>query len=333
MKTGQPTKLTPPRRPDRYFATFRTQAGASVVVGLLVELLQHKNVLNTSTVTVPIASAVGAFILLNAIRALLLIPPAEEAVHEPEPAQLTESITSAIRSSYAVSSNWLSLWSRPNFRYYLHLDAVAALIAYSFRFGSSLLRVSRDESDVGAFMKDTDELLVDIASGEGPVHKHRLRILIYPQWVYKAHRAEIEQLMRSHSAARISCLPLVADRLYDSLSHDERAAVSELSRALRQTTIDKAPPRARLFRWYVQIRLRLGVRLPLAWTVVFPDFLVVDADLPHDTSSAWWYSSDSDDVKRVRYDDESTRPIQQSGYGVSDYMRAQDRRPVGQLWV
>ena len=94
-------------------------------------------------------------------------------------------------------------------------------------------------------MKDTDELLTEIASGEGPVHKHRLRVLIYPQWVYKSHRAEIEQLIRSHSAARISCVPLVADRLYDALGHDEWDAVRELNKALQQTTIDKAPPRAR----------------------------------------------------------------------------------------
>jgi SAM-dependent methyltransferase len=302
----KPTRLKAPPRPDRYFATFRAQAGASIVVGLFVEFLQHKNVLHTSTLTIPIASTVGAFIVINAVRAVFLMPPPEETVHEPEPAQLTESITSAIRSTYAVSSNWLSLWSRPNFRYYLHLDAVAALIAYSFRFGSSLSRISRDEAIVESFMKDTDELLAEIASGEGPVHKHRLRVLIYPQWVYKSHRAEIEQLIRSHSAARISCVPLVADRLYDALSHDEWDAVRELNKALQQTTIDKAPPRARIFRWYIEMRLRVGKRLRPAWKVIFPDFLVVDADLPHDTSSAWWYSSNSEDVQHARHDDETS---------------------------
>jgi ubiquinone/menaquinone biosynthesis C-methylase UbiE len=302
-QSRKPTELKQPVRPDRYFATFRAQAGAAVAVGLFAEFLQHKEVLNTTDLVVPIASTIGAFIILNAFRTILLIPPPEETVHEPEPAQLTESITSAIRSSYAVSANWLSLWSRPNFRYYLHLDAVAALIAYSFRFGSSLSRISRDESDVATFLKDTDDILDEIVSGDGPVYKHRLRLLIYPQWVYKLHRSEIEQLIRSHSAARISCVPLIADRLYDALSHDERAAVRNLNMALRQTTLDKNPPRARLIRLYIEARLRIGLKLPTAWKVTFPDFLVVDADLPHDTSSTWWYSSDSDEVKHARHDD------------------------------
>jgi SAM-dependent methyltransferase len=305
------TQLKRPSRPERYFSTFRAQAGAAIVVGLLVKLLQHEDVLDVSAVSAPIASGVAAFIVLVAVRAIFLIPPAEEAVHEPEPAQLTDSITSAIRSSYAVSSNWLSLWSRPNFRYYLHLDAVASLIAYSFRFRSSLLKISRDESDVRAFQKDGEELLREIASGEGPVHKHRLRLLIYPQWVYREHRGEIEQLIRSHSAARIACIPLVADRLYDALSHDEREAILGLSHALEQTTLDKAPPRARLFRWYIKLWLGIGRALPSSWKVIFPDMLLVDADLARDTSTAWWYSSDSD-VQHARHDDESNDLFQKA---------------------
>jgi ubiquinone/menaquinone biosynthesis C-methylase UbiE len=300
----KPTVIKRPRRPDRLFATFRAQFGASVVVGLLVALLGHKKVFHISTVTIPLASAVATFIVLNAARTIFLVPPAEEAVHQPDPAQLTGSITSAVRSSYAISSNWISLWSRPNFRYYLHLDAVASLIAYSFRFGASLLRVSRDESDIEEFFNDGTTLIDEIASGEGPVHKHRLRILIYPEWVYAEHRGEIEQLIRSHSAARISCIPLVADRLYDVLTGDERAEVWELSKLFGQTTLDKAPPRAMVIRWFVQARLYLNLWLRPSWVIVFPDLLLVDADIANDTSNVWWYPS-SGDVKKARYDHES----------------------------
>jgi ubiquinone/menaquinone biosynthesis C-methylase UbiE len=298
-KQPKPTTIRQPRRPDRAFASGRAQAAAALVVGLLVAVLGGKHVIHISTITVSIASAAAAVIVLNAARAMFLLPAEDEAVHQPDPAQLTGSITSAVRSSYAISSNWLTLWSRPNFRYYLHLDAVASLIAYSFRFGSSLQRISRDEADVKKFYDEGEELMTGVVAREGPVHKHRLRVLIYPQWVYNEHRGEIEQLIRSHSAARISCIPLVADRLYDALTGDERTELLAFSHQLGQTILDKTPPRARLLRWYGRARLSLGWLLPRSWTVVFPDFLLVDSDLTTDTSSVWWYPS-SGNVKKAR---------------------------------
>jgi SAM-dependent methyltransferase len=259
---------------------------------------------HVSTVTIPLASTLATFLVLIAVRTLLFVPPPDETVPQPDPAQLTGSITSAVRSSYAISSNWLGLWSRPNFRYYLHLDAVASLVAYSFRFGASLLRISRDETDLQAFFDYGIGLVRDIGGGDGPVHKHRLRVLIYPAWVYAEHRAEVEQLIRSHSAARIPCIPLVADQLYDVLSDEDRRDLWSLSHLLGQTPLDKVPPRAAVVRFLVNLRLRIKAGLRPSWVAVFPDFLLVDADIANDTSNVWWYPSNGN-IKRVRYNDAS----------------------------
>ncbi len=296
--------ISQPRHPDRILETLRAQLGVSLLVAVIVAAFNHEKINHASFYTATIGAGFATFLIVNYVRTFLLLPPRDEDVGQPDPAQLTGSITSAVRSTYAISSNWLSLWRSPNFRYYLHLDAAASLIAYSDRWNSYLLRLSKDEKDLKAFWEEGLKLVDNIAADEIPVYKHRLRLLIYPQWVYNAYKGEMEQLIQSHSAARIPCIPLVADELYPLLKPEERAAVEALVEKLDQTVLDKAPPRPPLVKWFISGRLARGMRVRASWRIVFPDMLLVDAGVSHDTAAVWWYSSNGA-IKRRGYNDES----------------------------
>ncbi len=136
------------------------------------------------------------------------------------------------------------------------------------------------------------------------MHKHRLRLLIYPQWVYDTYRSEVEQLIRSHTAARITCVPLVADELFPLLGDDERKRVAALAGSFDQTALEKGPPRPAVLRWYVARRIRRNKRVRPTWRIVFPDMLLVDAGVAHDTAAVWWYTS-SGQIQRRAHDDSS----------------------------
>jgi SAM-dependent methyltransferase len=300
--TTKHTSLRRPRRPERFLDTQRAQFLAALLVSVVVALAVREKIGHLSFWTTTLGALFGTLFLLNYLRTVLLVPPPEDEIAQPDPARLTSSITSAIRSTYAISSNWVTLWRSPNFRYYLHLDAVASLIAYSFRFDASLLRLSKDEADLKDFFEYGRRLVADIAAGTYPVHKHRLRLLIYPEWVYEDYRSEIEQLIRSHSAARIPCVPVVADTLERRLSDHERDRIRRLVRNVRQTTLDKSRPRAPLLAWLVMRRLKWNILARPEWKVVFPDMLLVDAGVAHDTSAVWWYSSRGD-INRAGYDE------------------------------
>jgi SAM-dependent methyltransferase len=280
------------------------QLGVSLVVAVLVAAFHRETASHASFYTAPLAAGFITFLIVHYLRTILLLPPRDEDVGQPDPAQLTSSITSAVRSTYAISSNWLSLWRSPNFRYYLHLDASASLIAYSDRRNSYLLRLSKNENDLEEFWNEGLQLLDDIASSNIPVYKHRLRLLIYPRWVYDTYGSEVEQLIRSHTAARIPCIPLVADDLYPRLKTDERKMVAGLGADFDQTALDKVPPRPALVRWFIARRIRRNKHVRPSWKIVFPDMLLVDAGVAHDTAAVWWYTS-SGQIQRRRHDDDS----------------------------
>jgi ubiquinone/menaquinone biosynthesis C-methylase UbiE len=280
--------------------------GVAVLVAVIVAGFNHEKVSHLAFYTTTVGAGILTFLIVNYIRTVLLLPPRDDDVMQPDPATLTASITSAVRSTYAISSNWLSLWRSPNFRYYLHLDAAASLIAYSDRFNSYLLRISRDEKDLNDFWAEGLDLLDKIAADDIPVYKHRLRLLIYPEWVYTVYKSEMDQLIQSHGAARIPCIPLVAEELYQRLARDEHDVedVAELVTRLGQDFLDKAPPRPPTVQWFISQRLKLNFRLRPPWRIVFPDMLLVDVGISHDTSAAWWYDSDGA-ITRRGYEDTS----------------------------
>jgi SAM-dependent methyltransferase len=300
-RTSQPRhRIAQPRNPERILATLRAQISVSALVAIIVAGFNHEKVSHLAFYTTTVGAGVLTFLVVNYIRTVLLLPPREEDVSQPDPETLTGSITSAVRSTYAISSNWLSLWRSPNFRYYLHLDAAASLIAYSDRFNSYLLRISRDEKDLREFWDEGLQLLDTIAKDDIPVYKHRLRLLIYPEWVYTTYKSEMDQLIQSHSAARIPCIPLVSEELYRCLEQNEHDLedVADLMDRLGQGFLDKAPPRPALVHWFVSLRLKHNIAVRPSWQIVFPDMLLVDVGVSHDTAAVWWYASNGAITRR-----------------------------------
>jgi SAM-dependent methyltransferase len=75
------------------------------------------------------------------------------------------------------------------------------------------------------------------------------------------------------------------------MSDDERARLKDLVGSLHQNAIDKMPPRAPVLQRPLQFAVRYS-RLRDRLGPVFPDILLVDADLPGESARAWWYSRD-----------------------------------------
>jgi len=299
-----PSKMKGPKPADQILSTLRAQLGVAFLVAVVFAALNHEKANHASFYTTSLAIGLVTFLIVNYVRTFLLLPPRDEDVGQPDPAQLTGSISSAVRSTYAISSNWLSLWRSPNFRYYLHLDAAASLIAYSDRRNSYLLRVSKNEKDLQAFWDEGFTLIDQIAADDIPVYKHRLRLLIYPQWVYSTYKSEMDQLIQSHSASRIPCIPLIAEELFPRLEPDELKAVRTLAKKLDQNQFDKAPPKPPLVKWFISRRLIRRWFGSSTWNIVFPDMLLVDAGVAHETAAVWWYTH-SGDIKSSHYDDPS----------------------------
>ena len=114
--------------------------------------------------------------------------------------------------------------------------------------------------------KEDLELLDKIAADEIPVDKHRVRLLIYPQWAYDTYRSDVDQLIRSHSAARIQCIPLAPEELYRRLHSEEREAVKSVVNQLGQTVIGQVTTRPSLSTWFIKCRLRRGKKLNESWS-------------------------------------------------------------------
>lgn len=232
----------------------------------------------------------GTYLLLFFIRHQLLTPVPHPEVRGIDQARVTQCITSSTRSAYAISSNWLDLWRSSTFRYYLHLDAAMSLTAYSSAVASPLERFSDDERDRQDFLDYGIDLMRSIGRGENPLRKHRFRLLIYPQWVYDQYTNEVLHLIRSHTVARIPCIPLISELLYEQLSPNATAEMLRLVEGMEQTADDKLPPASRWSRY--RNRRRARNLSYVAEHPVFPDMLLIDAHDNIATTSAWWYSHD-----------------------------------------
>lgn len=251
------------------------------------------------------ASTFISFLLLHWVNQQFLLPKRRPDFTEKDSASLTSSITSSARSAYAISSNWLDLWRTSTFRYYLHLDSTMSLVAYSASLASPLDGLSDKPEDKEEFIEYGWELVAAIGDGRPPLRKHRVRLLIYPKWAYDNYENEIVHLIRSHAAARIPCIPLVAEKLHDSLGPAERQRLEQLVGELDQTALDKLPPVSRWLQSWGAFVKRLGKPLPW-WGEPFPDMLLIDSSLRW--GSVWWYSGDgSADRWEAEHDDYQVR--------------------------
>lgn len=281
-----------PGEPDKALVGLPTQLLLAVPVGIVAALVSGEPFGGFRWGLAVLAGVLVGVLLIQSLTRRFL-SAVELPDVEPSPAKLTDSITSSRRAAYAISSNWLSLWRSPTFRYYLHLDVAMSLVAYSDSTNAALERLSSDEKDLEDFYQEGWRLVRSVASGNYPLERHRIRLLIYPAEAYRRYRLEVQQLIASHAAGRIPCIPLVAEVLQQGLTGEEVKELNELtgSSGLGQDVFDKLPPVSRWERWYIARKLRRGGRHELIdeWPV-FPDMLLVDAP-PDEQTTVWWYTS------------------------------------------
>lgn len=300
MVDDQTPNKRPPESLEGYISNGPFQIAAAVIIGLIV-------LLATRGLAAVLVSAAGTYLLLFYVSRKWLVQKPHPDVSEraQDQAMLTTSVTSSYRSAYAISSNWLSLWQGSTFRYYLHLDAAMSLVAYSSSHYSPLERYSTDEADQQKFFDDGLELVQKIASGDHPWPKHRVRFLIYPEWVYDQYGDEILHLIKSHSAARIPCIPLLAEKLNARLTAQEKRDMTALVEELGQNALDKMPPLPVASNWRSERAIKKHKRRSY-WPSLYPDMLLIDSLLDIGTSAVWWYSNDGH-VQKWSHLDENLR--------------------------
>jgi SAM-dependent methyltransferase len=267
------------------------QVLASLVVGAVIAAAIGENWHTARFWAATLGAALGLYLLIYYVRHYWLSPQPSAEVLVEDQKRLTSAITTSHRSAHAISSNWLDLWRTSTFRYYLHLDAVMSLRAYTFGLDAPLQTLSTDRSDQEEFVAAGWKLVEEIGRGQSHAPPHRIRLLIYPQWAYDEYGTEVLHLIRSHAAARIPCIPLVSEQLHAELDDDERDKVSKLVSLLHQTVVDKVPPLSR----FHQSQARRAERRdrPSPWGVpVFPDMLLIDSSEQTASNAVWWYSGD-----------------------------------------
>ena len=298
----KPIVFSQPRQTTRALEWLWVQLILSALAGVIIAALTHQSTKKFSFWSLTFASGATVFFVGHFLVNRLLTPRRRSDTIRGESHGLTTSIMSSLKSAYAVSSNWLDLWRMPSFAYYLHLDATTSLVAYSGLLDSPLGRLSADPSDQEDFFQYGRILVGKIATNDAPISPHRLRLLIYPRWVYETYGDVITQLIKSHSAGRIPCLPLVSEELDQRLGDREKANLVALAASLHQNALDKMPPRAPLIRSIIAVCVRFG-RTRRLLGPIFPDILLIDADLPSDTARAWWYGRDGSIANWSRQDE------------------------------
>ncbi len=292
-------------RSERFSGSATVQVVVAVFVGVVLALASGQALNTYQFWSALVGSAALIYLLMFYFRKQWFTPIEHTEVVSSDQALLSSSITSSKRSSYAISSNWLGLWRSSTFSYYLHLDAVMSLMAYSLGVWSPVERLSTDSVDQENFFEEGWELVSAIGRGEPPLIKHRLRLLIYPEWTYDSNKNDVLQLIRSHSAARIPCIPIVADKLVAILNTSERNSINELVARLGQTVVDKVPTLSRVDYW--SIRRTIAKGRPVGWPLVLPDILLIDSLSDFNTSAAWWYSANGH-VNRWSKDSRTDEP-------------------------
>lgn len=267
------------------------QVLASLCIGAIIAAAIGENWHSARFWVATLVGALCLYLLIYYVRHYWLTPHPSKEVLVEDQKRLTSAITTSRRSAQAISSNWLDLWRTSTFRYYLHLDAVMSLRSYTFGLDAPLQHLSTNPQDQEEFVAAGWKLVDEIGRGLSHAPPHRVRLLIYPQWAYDEYGTEVLHLIRSHSAARIPCIPLVSHKLYEEFDDDAKDKVGKLVKLLGQSIVDKMPPMSRLHKLKARHSSEGDQSSP--WSEpVFPDMLLIDARQPTESNAVWWYSSD-----------------------------------------
>ncbi|MGB5925305.1 MAG: class I SAM-dependent methyltransferase [Dehalococcoidia bacterium] len=201
-------------------------------------------------------------------------------------ARFTEEVREATWNFCAVSSKWVSLWQSSTFMYYLHVNTVRNLTAYSSRIRAPLERISTDTNERRKFYDEGLKVAAHIGKGIEIPHFFGLRLLVYRDQVYHDPRAkdQIMSLIQAQALGRVYCIPLVLEKLENSLELGQREELKQLSSLLDYRVEDSLPAGSLLDRMRHKISKKEERRLPV------PDFLILNnARSSTFRSNVWWY--------------------------------------------
>jgi ubiquinone/menaquinone biosynthesis C-methylase UbiE len=230
------------------------------------------------------------FIAINfvtqTIAKFLFIPPLKQAEVPQTRNVFDEAI---IRSKYnfcSTSTKEIALWESSTFLYYLNLNTIKNISEKTS--GPSILEFSSQEKHKKAFYDEGQQLLKYYAMGETSqiLSKYSaIRILIYPEKIYREKEKEIESLISIHALGRIHCIPVVREKLLNQLNQKEKNTLKELSLKLSQRIADEYTLVSRAERFSLKIKRNHAYECSL------PDFLIIDsfARERSSASSIWWY--------------------------------------------
>lgn len=194
-----------------------------------------------------------------------------------------------IRSRYnfcSTSTKEIALWESSTFLYYLNLNTIKTISEKTA--GPSRLEFSADQKDKEIFYGEGKQLLKDYANElkSNILSKYSaIRILIYPERIYKEKREEIESLISIHALGRIYCIPVVREKLLSELNKLERGTLRDLSKKLSQKVSDEYTLLSR------KDKIALKLKRNHVYSCSIPDFLIIDAygESLSPAVSTWWY--------------------------------------------
>lgn len=201
-------------------------------------------------------------------------------------ARFTEEVREASWNFCAISSKWLALWQSSTFMYYLHVNTVRNLTAYTARVRAPLERISTDTKEKHRFYEEGLQLAANIAQDIEVPHFFGLRLLVYRDQVYQNPQTkdQIISLIQAQALGRVHCIPLVLEKLEKLVELGEREELRAFSSLLQYQLKDSLPPESLLSIIWRKITREEKRQL------LVPDFLIVNnakSPIPH--SNVWWY--------------------------------------------
>jgi len=225
------------------------------------------------------------FVILTLYKALFL-PPSEEPAVPETPSPFDNAIIGSKYNFCSTSTKEVALWRSPTFSYYLNLNTIKSISEKAT--GPKTLRFSSEPADKKRFYLEGKKLLEDYTnkSVENILSKYSgIRILIYPEKVFKRMEKHIEAIISIHALGRVYCIPVVREELLKHLNALERSTLQNLSNIISQKISDEHS-----FSRWDKVVLKLKKNGPYSCSL--PDFLIIDAyaqSLSPETASVWWY--------------------------------------------
>lgn len=223
--------------------------------------------------------------VISIIYKYLFVPP----IPRPVVPQTLSAFDSAVREAgynfCAISSKELALWRSPTFMYYLTLNDIKNILEFSLKHHSIMF--SNSTTDKTAFIEEGYSLLKKVASGQVDTNFFGIRLLIYPDRVYKQFENEIKCLIQMHAIARVHCIPVIREKLIKKFSEDEKSKLSGFSKALSQNIQEELTSMSGV----EKATLWLSRKNPNnPYSVSIPDFLIINNNpTVRSKEQVWWY--------------------------------------------